>query len=559
MRGRSLMMIRSHSDIQAALYARVSSDQQTDAGTIASQVEALVERIHTDGLSVEPELRFLDEGYSGSTLVRPALERLRDMASHGAIDRLYVHSPDRLARHYAYQFVLVEDLTQCGVELVFLNQPAAETAEEKLLLEVQGIIAEYERAKILERTRRGKRHAARQGSVRVLAGAPYGYRYIAGQPGDGQARYQIVLKEARVVRQIFQWVGGERLSIGEVCRRLQRQGVATRTGKGYWHRATVWGILKNPAYKGAAGYGKTRVGRRRPCLRPQRHMAEQPRNPRSAYDVPAEQWISIPVAAIVSEELFAAVAEQLQENRKRYRQGARGSKHLLQGLVVCQACGYALYGQGSRYTTKQGQRRSQRYYRCSGRDASRYGGQRRCSGRSVNAALLEEAVWQDVRSLLSDAGRIEQEYQRRLTDRQKGVGWDSTEQLAAKVKKVKQGISRLIDVYQDGLVSREQFGQRLGQAKERLGKLEAELAAQREAEIQQSELRLVIGRMEQFAEQVAAGLREADWATRREIIQALVKRIEVGGDEVRIVYRIDPGPAGPGPGKRVLRDCRRRA
>src|SRR6516225_4993811 len=204
------------SHVRPALYARVSSDQQTEDCTIASQVAALEERIGRDGLTLDPELRFLDQGYSGSTLVRPALERLRDLAAAGAIDRLYVHSPDRLARKYAYQVLLVDELHRCGIELIFLNRALGQTPEDDLLLQVQGMVAEYERAKILERSRRGKRHAASRGSVNVLSGAPYGYRYVTKYEGGGQARYEILPEEACVVRQVFTWVGGDRLTIGEV-------------------------------------------------------------------------------------------------------------------------------------------------------------------------------------------------------------------------------------------------------------------------------------------------------------------------------------------------------
>jgi site-specific DNA recombinase len=168
-----------HSPVRAALYARVSSDQQAQAQTIASQVEALQERLRNDGLELDPEYLFTDDGYSGATLVRPALERLRDMVSLGVIDRLYVHSPDRLARRYAYQVLLLEELHRGGVEVVFLNYPVSDNPEEQLLLQVQGMMAEYERAKIIERHRRGKLHAARHGSVNVLGGAPYGYRYVS--------------------------------------------------------------------------------------------------------------------------------------------------------------------------------------------------------------------------------------------------------------------------------------------------------------------------------------------------------------------------------------------
>src|SRR5205814_1199530 len=178
---------------------------------------------------------------------------------------------------------------------------------------------------ILERSRRGKLHAARKGNVNVLSGAPYGYRYVGKHEGDGQARYEIVLEEARVVRQIFEWVAQQRCPIGEVCRRLKEQKVLSPKGKSYWDRTTVWGILKNPAYRGAAGFGKTQIGELRKRLRGQRGKPEQPKRAYSVYDTPGRA-VTAAVPALVSEELFAAVAEQLQENRRRARQGKRGAR-----------------------------------------------------------------------------------------------------------------------------------------------------------------------------------------------------------------------------------------
>ena len=198
--------------LQAAMYARVSTEQQAEAHTIASQVAAVRERVAVDGLSVSEAMQFLDEGYSGATLVRPALERLRDVVASGSVDRLYVHSPDRLARKYAYQVLLVDEFRRAGVEVIFLNRALGQSPEDDLLLQVQGMIAEYERAKIIERHRRGKRHAARIGAVNVLSGAPYGYRYVTKYEGGGQARYEIIPDEARVVRQVFTWVSQDRLT-----------------------------------------------------------------------------------------------------------------------------------------------------------------------------------------------------------------------------------------------------------------------------------------------------------------------------------------------------------
>src|SRR5215471_3556808 len=318
-------------DIQAAIYARVSSEQQAAANTIASQLAALRERLAKEGLPSHSELEFIDEGYSGATLVRPALEKLRDLIAFGAIDRLYVHSPDRLARKYAYQALLVDEFQRAGVEVIFLNRELGRSPEDELLLQVQGMMAEYERAKIVERHRRGKLHAARAGVVNVLSGAPYGYRYVDKHTGGGQARYEIVPDEARVGRQVFDWVGRDRLSIGEVCRRLTHAGEVTRTGKTVWDRSVVWGILHNPAYRGAAAFGKTRYEPLRPRLRAPRNRPLQPRRAVSVRDVPSEEWLTIAVPALVEADLFAAVQTQLQENQRHARQSRRGARYLLQG------------------------------------------------------------------------------------------------------------------------------------------------------------------------------------------------------------------------------------
>ena len=292
-------MMNQPKAIRAALYARVSSDKQADEGTIASQISALQDRLRQDGVLLEEELSFVDDGYSGTMLVRPALERLRDLAATGTIDRLYVHSPDRLARKYAYQVLLLDEFQRCSVEVVFLNHDIGRSPEDHLLVQVQGMVAEYERAKLLERCRRGKLHTARQGCVNALAAAPFGYRFVRKAEGGGVSRYDVVLEEARVVQQIFDWVGRERLSLAEVCRRLQQQGIRTRTGLRRWDRSTVCDMLKNPTYQGTAVYGRNRVGPRRPRLRPARGQPEQPRRPYSVYaaDTPG---ITIAVPALVS-------------------------------------------------------------------------------------------------------------------------------------------------------------------------------------------------------------------------------------------------------------------
>src|SRR5215831_10381056 len=376
-------------NLRVALYARVSGEQQAKEDTIDSQIESVTQRIAKDALVCDPELRFVDDGVSGTILARAGLERLRDQAAAGAIDRVYMLDPDRISRKYAYQVLILEELARCGVEVVFLRNPPGHGPEENLLLQVQGMIAEYERAKIMERCRRGKQYAARHGSVNVLSGAPYGYRYVGKHEGDGQARYQVVAEEARVVRQVFAWIGQERCSIGEVCRRLRREAVPTRTGKPAWDRSTIWLMLKNPAYRGTAAFGKTRSGPLKPQrLRPQRGRPAPPRRPVSRVDTSSEEQIFIEVPGLVSAELFGAVQAQLEENRRRRRDRPGGGRFLLQGLVVCKRCGYGCYGKPVSRASARG-KLPYAYYRCTGSDAYRFGGQRLCWNKQIRTDMLD--------------------------------------------------------------------------------------------------------------------------------------------------------------------------
>jgi site-specific DNA recombinase len=522
---------------QVAIYARVSSEQQSEAKTIESQLKELRAHVKALGFVLPPEHEFIDNGYSGSTLIRPALEQLRDVVAAGGIDRLYVHCPDRLARNYAHQVLLLEEFLRAGVEVNFLNREVGQTPEDQLLLQVQGMIAEYERAKILERSRRGKRHAAQRGAVSVLSGAPYGYRYVSKRDGDGEARFDILLEEARVVRQVFSWVGQDRCSIGEVCRRLNEAQEKTRTGKTVWDRATVWDMLKNPAYKGAAAFGKTSVEPLRPRLRAQRGRPMQPKRAVSTQDVPPEKWMSIPVPALIDEAVFEAVQEQLQENQQRARIGQRGARYLLQGLLVCACCGYAYYGKPISPSARKGNPRSYAYYRCIGSDAYRFGGVRLCWNKQLRTDLVDEAVWNEVCKLLEDPSRLEQEYRQRLLAKECSTELTGLE---ASLGRLRQGVARLIDSYAEGMIDKAEFEPRITRMRERVKQLEEQVRRIQDEEGMEQELRLILGRLETFASKVKEGLAEADWMTRRELIRTLVKRVEVNQEQVNVIFRVGP-------------------
>ena len=316
----------------------------------------------------------------------------------------------------------------------------------------------------------------------------------------------------------------------------------------------IWSYLKNPAYKGTAGFGKTRAGDLKPQrLRPQRGRPEQPRRPVSRVDTSSEEQIFIEVPALVGEDLFASVQAQLEENRRRRRERPRGGRYLLQGLVVCKRCGYGCYGKPTSRAAAKG-KVPYAYYRCTGSDAYRFGGQRLCWNKQVRTDVLDAAVWEDVRQLLSEPERVRAEYERRLQRPETGAGRE-VKHLSNMINNVKKMISRLIDAYGEGLLDKSEFEPRIVAARERLAKLEVECRQRMDEAAREEELRLVIGQLEEFAGRVSQELHEPDWATRREIVRALVKQVEIDDQEVRVVYRVSPSPFEKGPQQGSSQRC----
>jgi site-specific DNA recombinase len=527
--------------ISVGIYARVSSEKQAQNNTIESQIVALENRVREDGHTLANEFKFIDNGYSGSNLIRPNLERLRDKAFGGGIDKIYIHSPDRLSRKYAYQMILMEEFQKSGVEVIFLNYQGNDSPESHLLLQMQGMIAEYERAKIIERHRRGKIHAAKKGCINILSAAPYGYRYIDKYTGGGQAQYEINETEAEVVRKIFHWFGRERLSIHNVCLKLGDMKISSPKGKHYWDRSVVWGILKNPAYKGLAAFGKTKIGNRLQNIRPQKHSSEQPKRNYSVYNVDKESWIYVPVPAIIDESVFEVVQEQLTENQKVARVRRRGAVYLLQGLLECKRCHYAFYGKPVRNKRRE-KIDSYAYYRCIGTDAYRFGGNRICNNKQMRTDALETVVWEEVKALLRKPDSILTEYQRRITEIEKSPEDQTVDVLEKQANKLKRGISRLIDSYAQEHISSQEFEPRVKIMKKSLDVIEEQKKKVIDQKKLRSELKLIVTNLEGFASTVELHLEDSEWTVKRDIIRTLVKRVEIDEEEINIVFRIKELP-----------------
>jgi site-specific DNA recombinase len=524
----------------AAIYARVSSEQQREEHTIASQTAALIEFAKSHDLEVPQEWVFEDEGYSGATLERPGLERVRDLAAEGQIQVVLVYATDRLSRKYAYQVLLIEELARHGVETLFAKTPPSATAEDQLLVQFQGMIAEYERAQILERSRRGKRHRARAGEVSVLSGAPYGYRYIR-KSEDAPASYAVIEAEARVVEQVYEHYTVAGLSIGAITRWLNEQGILTRKRSARWERSTVWAMLRNSAYRGAACFGKTRVAPRSRVTRPLRLRGTIPSRDSAHHERPREEWIEIPVPALVTEETFARAQELLQENKVRSRRRTI-TPSLVQGLVSCRKCGYAL----SRTSTRSPARKIH-YYRCIGSDGWRRLGGPLCDNRPVRQDLLDQIVWSEVVRLLEDPTLIQHELDRRLAAARSSDPTRRREQsLQREQSRVRKSIDRLISAYQEELLSLEQLRERMPPLRQRGQTLCTELQSIADQTNDRAMFLRLAETLTAFLSRLRSAADTLDISERQRIVRLVVKEVLVGDDTIVIRHCI-PVPSVPPP------------
>jgi site-specific DNA recombinase len=525
-----------------AIYARVSSDRQKEQNTIASQTALLNEYAQAQGWMVPPEWIFEDEGYSGGVLRRPGLERLRDLMAEGQIEAVLVYAPDRLSRNYAYQVLLLEEFSRRGVETIFLKSGPGETPEEKLLLQFQGMIAEYERAQIAERTRRGKRHRAKTGCVNVLSGAPYGYRYVK-KTEHSQAFYEVLAAEAEVVRQVFEWYTRELLSIGAITRKLNELKIKTRSGQALWERSTVWAVLRNPAYQGTACFGKTERSPRQRITRPLRQKGGYSPRTSSNKESARTEWIEITVPALVSRQTFSMAQERLAENKQLSRRNTK-EPTLLQGLLVCEQCGYSLY----RTSTRTSRRRI-KYYRCLGSDRYRHLRGPVCTCRPIRLDYLDELIWNQLLQLLRAPELIEAELEQRRREHLNSSAAQVRKQAAEReLARAKQQADKLLDAYQEDLLTLRDLRERMPELKKRIGSLETQLKTFHAQAIEDQRWSEMKHSMKAFLEQLNQAAEKLDASARQKILRLLVKQIVVGKEQITLHHSI-PTTASRGGGQ----------
>jgi len=516
----------------AAIYTRVSSDQQKENKTIESQVDELQIFAKAQGFMVPGEYVFKDAGYSGATLIRPGLERVRDLSAEGQLQAILIYSPDRLSRNYAYQVVLMDEFVSCGVEVVFMNAPKAETPEENLLLQFQGMISEYERAIIKERSRRGKRYKAKMGVVSVLGGAPYGYNYIKKTDGMA-ASYEVNEDEAVMVQKVYTMYSQECSSIGAIARMLNEQKIPTKKRISKWERSTVWAMLRNPAYIGKACFGKTECAERKRVTKPLRAKGGYTAKNRCNKEKPRDQWIEIPVPGIIDPAVFAIVQQRLKTNKLQSRRNTKVDT-LLQGMMVCSQCGYSLY---RTFTTTSAKNKIY-YYRCFGSDAYRFEGVRKCTCKPVRQDYLDQVVWDELVKLLGDPELIQKEIIKRVeSTRQASPILHRKSAIEKQRTKLGQAMDKLLDAYQEGLIPIGQLRKRMPDLQKRIKTAEKELETLKLHELSLNK-HLELLDVQSFTKELNQNLQELDIKEKKKILRLLVKEVIVGEDIIDIRHSI---------------------
>jgi len=391
--------------MRAAHYARVSTEDQAHNYSISTQIEACQKLADELGYTVDQEHILIDEGYSGATLDRPGLERLRKLAGQGVIQAIICYDPDRLSRKLVHLLLLTEEWERQNIAVHFVLQPMDSSPESKMFFELKGIFAEYERAKFMERSLRGKRKRLQEGKVQATYHPTYGYDYHAKKtnPNDPlMGKYTINLFQVETIKQIFQWFLEEDLSTKEIARRLVARGIPSPTGQGRWHRATVANILKNYTYSGTMYHNKRGHG-----------IAQKEGKKTSQWLRSEEEWIEVPVPDFIPKEWVDLAIDKLEQHKHRCRRNPE-HQYLLSGMgILWCACGAAMTGRAR--TRKSG--KVYQWYDCN-RKYPGYWPQERCRIRDLNASIADEMAWKELKKLLLNPALLIDELHRRYQSKE---------------------------------------------------------------------------------------------------------------------------------------------
>ncbi|MCW2240959.1 site-specific DNA recombinase [Azospirillum canadense] len=523
--------------MRAAIYARVSTERQERQQTIDSQLTALRAWAGANDHDLSDRHVFRDEGYSGSRLDRPGLDALRDAVRDGEVEIVAVLAPDRLARRYVYQALLLEEFRRAGCAVAFLNHAISDDPGDQLLLQIQGAVAEYERALLGERFRRGKLQKARAGQF-VGGRAPYGYRYLPRHEG-APGRLVIDDAEADLVRLLYGWLTEERMSLRQILKRLNFGPWFPRCGRRPWSPSTVHHILSDPVYTGTAYSNRYEyVPATKPRTRKPSYSGVGCRRLR-----PKEEWIPIAVPALIDQETWDRAQAQLARNATLSFRNNTKHTYLLRCLLTCSACGLTMFG-----TVRPGGRR---YYRCAGKDWLETARAQPCPRACVNADDLERAVWEHVRGLLEAPDQLVAQFQQFADEADHHAAQEqrAEQRIAGRLGGLARADQRLLDAYQAAVISLEELTERRQQVADQRRALEHQQQQQRVLRGQRAKAQEVVGELTAFCARVRERLDDASLADKQAILQLVIERIIVHDDslEIRHVIPLHSPPPGRDP------------
>jgi site-specific DNA recombinase len=526
--------------MRVAAYVRVSTSRQVRLETIEQQLEKVSEHAEEQAWELPEENIFRDDGYSGTTLKRPALDALRDKARLREFEIIVVLSPDRLARNYVHQMVLIEEFEKAGCQMEFVERPMSSEPNDQLLLQIRGAVAEYERTLLSERMRRGRLAKYKAGLLLPWTHTPYGLRVDPDRPRN-PAGVSLDETKAAVVAEIFAAYLKPGASLFGVCRHLRQMGVPAPRGGKAWSTATLRGILTNPVYAGRVYAGRVRY-RPAKIRRSATHPIGQPHS--SSEPLPEEEWTFVAeVPAVVSQEQFDLAAEKLSKNKSFARRNNKTNEHLLRALVSCGECMLASIAVAK--TFGKNNDRKQRYYVCSGKfNKAQSTPEEKCSSRYAPAEQLDEVVWKDVCEVLSHPESITDALRRAH-----GGQW-LPQELKARQENLRQGraalgrqLERLTEAYLGEVIPLAEYQRRRKDLEQRDASLVAQERQLQAESRQRMELAGVAGSIEDFCERVRGGLAEATFDQRRKLVKLLIDRVIVTEEKVEIRYVIPTDPS----------------
>jgi site-specific DNA recombinase len=520
--------------MRVAIYVRVSTQRQAQAQTIEQQIARLRAHSETQGWKLEPEHVFLDDGYSGAKLNRPGLDSLRDRAALAEFDAVLITEPDRLARNYVHQMVVIEELENRGIRVEFLDRPMSDDPHDRLLLQIRGAVAEYERALIADRMRRGRLAKYRAGKLLPWGRPPYGYRVDPDHPRDPEG-VQLDKTEAAIVAEMFDWYLEPGATLYRVAKRLTELAIPTSAGKPRWQVATVRGVLTNHAYTGITYANRLRVV---PSKR-RRSPLESVGKGESTVQRPREEWIPIPVPAVVTQEVFDRVQAKLSLNQKLSPRNNKAHQYLLRRMVSCGYCRLSAFGRTlhNKYD----------YYVCKGHtDALRAARGERCTSRFIPASQLDELVWQDFCKVVTQPEIIAY-----TLERAHGGHW-APQELQARIERLGKAMKmlelqqkRLLEAYLVEIIDLGEFERKHNELTRKLEALRIQCAQLKATAVQRIELSSLAASIEEFCTQIRPVLDKATFVQRRQLVELLIDRVVVTEDQIEIRYVIPTQPEGP--------------